>query len=302
MYANIGELPDSVKAAYSARCQKVFMDACNNAMSKNMGGSASEAAAMKAGKTAADMCKSAGKAEGLKATVLDDDRFALRAIPFGGPIPSAATPLGVDLDGEWFSTNTDIKASWFDVRIVDWHHGQDRTMGRAVIGKADNLREEEDGWWVDVWLEHGAKRLELIKRLAERGAQIFGSSESVPGMVKKASNGEILIWPYVRQTLSTSPQNTHSILRPLKAVLEGTEPTGAFWSDIEVAFRDLGSDLRLTSITGDDVAKAGRMFSAANVADMTKALEALDAAMKQLQDVVKRQPEYSAGREPATTE
>jgi hypothetical protein len=246
--------------------------------------------------------------EPVKATILDDDHFRLLAIPFGGPIPSPYTGKGVDLDGEWFSPNTDIKPDWFAERLVDWHHGTDPLFRRTVIAKADNLVMEEDGWWVDVWLRHGEKRLDLIKRLADRGAQIFGSSESVPGMVKKASTGEILVWPYVRETLSTSPQNTHSVLRPLKAVLEGTEPTGAFWSDIEDAMRDLGSELRLNSmeagidalsLSRDDAAKAGRMLSAANMKDMQEAVDVLRAAMKKLDAVLGRQPDYSAGREPA---
>jgi hypothetical protein len=235
----------------------------------------------------------------VKATILDDDHFRLLAIPFGGPIPSPHSAKGVDLDGEFFSERTDIKADWFTERLVDWHHGGDSVLRRAVIGKADNLVMEEDGWWVDVWLKHGERRLDLIKRLAERGAQIFGSSESTPGMVKKASTGEILVWPYVRQTLSTSPQNTHSVLRPLKAVLEGTEPTGAFWSDIEDAIRDLGSDLRLTSVTGEDVAKAGRVLSAVNVQDLEAAIEAANQVLDVLRSVRGRQPEANAERESA---
>lgn len=225
----------------------------------------------------------------LKATLIDDDKFALRAIPFSGPIPSGKAPRGVDLDGEWFSERTDIKAGWLDVRLVDWHHGVDGLLKRDVIGKADNLRMEDDGWWVDVWLEHGSKRLDLIKRLAERGAQLFGSSESAAGMTKTdKATGEILVWPYMRQTLSTSPQNTHSIIRPLKAVLEGTTPSVTFWSDIEAAMRDLGSDLRLTSL-GDDGAKAGRVLSTVNESDLTEAMEAADKALAKLRAVVARQ-------------
>lgn len=241
----------------------------------------------------------------VKATILDDDAFRLLAIPYGGPIPSPHTPLGVDLDGEWFSPNTDIKAHWFDVRVVDWHHGGDKLMRRQVIGKAEKLTEEEDGWWVDVWLQHGERRLDLIKRLAERGAQIFGSSESMPNMVKKAETGEILVWPYVRQTLSTSPQNTHSVLRPLKAVLAGTVPSAAFWSDIETALRDLGSDLRLTSTEGDGAAKSGRVLSAVNVQDLEEALAKvpeLHKAIEQVEAVLRqvrgRQADKPSGREP----
>jgi hypothetical protein len=187
-----------------------------------------------------------------KATLLDDDSFRLLAFPFGGPIPSPHSKRGVDLDGEFFSERTDIKPAWLKARPVDWHHGNDTTLGRDVIGKAVDPVMDEDGWWVTVWLDHGAKRLNLIKRLAERGAQLFGSSESVAGMVRKAKTGEILEWPYWRQTLSTSPQNTHSVIRPMKAVLgdlPGLDPSPAFWADIAPALADLADDLRLTSPT-----------------------------------------------------
>jgi hypothetical protein len=227
----------------------------------------------------------------LKATVLDDDSFRLLAIPFGGPIPSPLFPRGIDIDGETFTERTDIKAAWFDSRPTDWHHGGDVTMGRTVIGKAVNLVMEEDGWWVDVWLKHGEKRLELIRKLADRGAQLFGSSESAPGLVRKAKTGEILVWPYIRQTLSTSPQNTHSILRPLKAVLEGAAPNAAFWSDIEQAISDLSGDLRGTS-RGDLDAKAGRVLAARNESDLRAALAALEEAMARANAVLQRQPEY----------
>ena len=226
----------------------------------------------------------------IKATVLDDDSFRLLAIPFGGPIPSPVNPRGIDLDGEFFTERTDIKAAWFAERPTDWHHGADVTLGRTVIGKAINLSMEEDGWWVDVWLKHGEKRLDLIKRLAERGAQIFGSSESAAGMVKKASTGEILTWPYIRQTLSTSPQNTHSVLRPLKALVEdmGT-PSAAFWSDIERAVVNLSADLRGTP-RGDLDAKAGRVLAARNEADLLAAVAAFDEAVAKVRSVLARQP------------
>lgn len=235
----------------------------------------------------------------IKATVLDDDKFRLLAIPFGGPLPSHKNPKGIDLDGEFFTERTDIKAEWLPFRLVDWHHGHDQTFGRTVIGKAQNLEMDEEGWWVDVWLKHGEKRLDLIRRLANRGAQVFGSSESVPGLTKKAANGEILVWPYFRQTLSTSPQNTYSIIRPLKATLddlvsEGASPSAAFWSDIEAAVANLTSDLRATS-QGELGAKAGRVLRAENEADLREALAALEAATERFRGVLSRQPDYTSG-------
>jgi hypothetical protein len=225
----------------------------------------------------------------VKATILDDDSFRLLAIPFAGPIPSPVNARGVDLDGEWFSERTDIKPAWFDARPTDWHHGSDITMGRTVIGKAINLVQEQDGWWVDVWLKHGEKRLELIRQLAERGGQIFGSSESAAGLTRKASTGEILVWPYIRQTLSTSPQNTHSVLRPLKAMLDNlADPSAAFWSDIDRAIGNLSDDLRGTSRSDLD-AKAGRVLAARNESDLQAAVAAFDEAVAQVRGVLARQ-------------
>lgn len=183
----------------------------------------------------------------LKATLIDDDAFSVRAFPFTGPIPHPAWPGGVDLDGETFTHRTDIKPHWFDARPVDWHHGNDPTgkMGRTVLGKAVGLREEEDGWWVDVWLDAGEQRTKLVKRLAERAA-IYGSSEPIQDMVRVNKSGHIDVWPYLRQTLSTSPQNTHSVLTPLKAILDmhGVySPTKAFWAEVLDTLRDLGPDL-----------------------------------------------------------
>lgn len=204
----------------------------------------------------------------MKATVIDDGAFRLLAFPFGGPIPMRGAPRGADLDGQWFSERTDIKADWLPFRAVDWHHGGDETLARTVIGKATlDAEPEEDGHWVTVWLERGQRRIELIRKLAERGAQLFGSSESISGtgQIKALDGtvrpwardipGEIITWPYWRQTISTSPQNTHSVVRPLKAALSDLSseydlPGGDFWATIAKAAGDIGSDLLVTSGSG----------------------------------------------------
>ncbi len=213
----------------------------------------------------------------LKATILDDDAVRILAFPFSGPIPSPTWPGGVDLDGETFTARTDIKADWFDSRPVDWHHGKDGLMRRSVIGKATGLHMEEDGWWVDVWLAQGAKQLGLIKRLAERGGQLFGSSEPIQDLVKiNKANGHIDVWPFLRETLSTSPVNTHSIIEPLRADLsdvlaEGYHPSDAFWTEVLDGLHDLGLDL-------PHGAKAGQVDSR----ELSQALSSADATVARL--------------------
>lgn len=251
----------------------------------------------------------------MKASLLDDDAFRLLAFPFGGPIPSPINAKGVDVDYQTFSPATDIRPDWFESRLVDWFHGQDPKMGRAVLGKAVDLggyegkgEPDEDGWWVTVWLKRGEERVNLVKRLAER-ATIYGSSETGPGLAtikgvdgtvqpwSRRIAGEITKWPYLRQTISPVVQNTYSVIRPLKATLDdyaaaGELPTGAFWTDLEAAMRDLGTDLRSTS-KGESVAKSGRVLSRANEDDLRAALEQARNALAKLEAVVARQPDYT---------
>lgn len=213
----------------------------------------------------------------------------LLAIPFGGPIPSPKSKLGVDLDGEWFSERTDIYGGYRYLRdnrerLVDWHHSAlppgpgygdpSGMMKGAIIGKSIlDPDPDEDGWWVDLWFKAGDKRVSLIRRLAERGAQLFGSSQPAKAE-RDRETGEITVWAHMLQTLSTSPQNTYSVLRPAKAMLEEATQAGLEVSDQMVTLleqmRDLDTDLRSTSLAGDDGAKAGQALTPDDVAALTE--------------------------------
>lgn len=238
----------------------------------------------------------------MKATLLDDDAFRLLALPYGGPIPFPGAPRGADLDRQWFSERTDFgKSGTVD---VTWHHGLDETMGPEVVGKAGDLEFDDDGGWVKVWLDHGRRRTRLIKMLAEAAKDddevgIYGSSEAVPGsgLLQKGSvtqpwrpksPGEIVRWHYSGQTLSTSPQNTNSILVPVKATLEdlssgdlAADPT--FFDDLARWLDDLVSSPAASlpvadpATRGDKAAKAGRVLASRNEARLREAQRLLDA-------------------------
>lgn len=71
-----------------------------------------------------------------------------------------------------------------------------------------------------------------------------------------SEDGEITVWPFLFETLSTSPQNTYSVLRP-KAMLDAIQSEvspelAALFADLDA----LGADLSPTSIAGEDTAKA----------------------------------------------
>ena len=231
----------------------------------------------------------------MKATPLDDDAFRLLALPYGGPIPYPGAPRGADLDRQWFTEGTDF-ALRRGLRVpVTWHHGVDRTMGKAVLGEAGDPTEDEDGVWVTVWLNHGERRVNLVKRLAEKGAAIFGSSEAMDGTSRIRAGkallpwrrdipGEIARWHYVGQTLSTSPQNTNSVLQPIKATLadlaaDELAPTAAFFDDLSRFLDELqtGTASEL-SADGDEAAKAGRVLASRNEARLRQGIDAIERA------------------------
>jgi hypothetical protein len=222
----------------------------------------------------------------------------LLAIPFGGPIPSPKSKRGVDLDDEFFSERTDIFGPHRALRqnrerLVDFSHSAkspgpgfgDPTgmMTGHFLGKSIlDPDPEEDGWWVDIWFERGNKRVALVEALARRGAQLFGSSQPV-GPVSKASNGEILVWPFWLETLSPAPQNTLSVITP-KAALDELPDGSPFYGRIEEALRSLSHDLRSSSAMGTDASKAGQ-------ADLTDALLRFDAASDKLRATMQGQRE-----------
>ena len=222
----------------------------------------------------------------IKAKPLDEDEETafwdgkvprrLLAIPFGGPIPSPKSKLGVDLDGEFFSERTDIYGPYPELkqdrtRLVDWHHSYqpptpkygDPTgmmMGHLIGKSILDPDPDEDGWWVDFWLEAGNKRVSLIKRLAERGAQLYGSSQPAKGGGRvNPETGEITVWPFLFETLSTSPQNTYSVMRP-KGLLDGaneyevSDGLKALYADLAA----LSDDLTPTSLVREESASAAR--------------------------------------------
>ena len=134
-------------------------------------------------------------------------------IPFTGPLPGGKA--GLDLDGEYFSDQTDLYGDFAALkqtreRLVDWHHDNDPTgkMKGAILGRVSlDPQPEPDGLWADFWANAGERRRDLLARLESAGVPLYGSSEPVQSGVKKASDGHIDRWPIIRHTITTSPQD-----------------------------------------------------------------------------------------------
>ena len=243
-----------------------------------------------------------GKALGeLKAEPLDTSKLdrwlsgkmprRILVLPYGGTIPSEKAPRGVDLDGEWFSERTDL----FDgraalmasrQRVVDWHHDNDPTglMKGAMLGHVMlDETPEDDGLWADFWVNAGERRKEMFRVLETRGAHLYGSSQAAR-KAKDIDTGEILVWPLIRHTITTSPQNRLAVVPPLKALLTASSideiPADALKAllvglDASTAELLLGSAdaaVNASAQPGSDGVKAGRVLSAKTRAELERVI------------------------------
>ena len=189
----------------------------------------------------------------MKAEQLSTSKWRVLAIPYGGPFG------GKDFDGEFFSPKTDIKPDWFDRRPLVWHHNLDKTIPDPVLGTVDDLEQEEDGWWVTAWLNRSHRYWSEVDKLLNRG-KVYGSSGSLGAHWVRTDpkTGEILLWPYIEQTLTPTPSNIYSVVTPAKAVKHfdeadiGLHPAvRGIITDLDSPTADLPPDLRTS---GDEAA------------------------------------------------
>jgi len=163
----------------------------------------------------------------LKAEQLTTVKWRVLAIPFGGPFAG-----GKDLDGEYFSPRTDIKADWFPTRPVLWHHGGDQAVKDAILGTEDELVKEDDGWWGTMWLDRSARYWAQVSAMLAAG-KVYGSSGALGHLVQKAKDGEILTWPHIEQTLTPTPANIFARVIPAKAAADFTLSGISLGTDLE---------------------------------------------------------------------
>jgi hypothetical protein len=196
----------------------------------------------------------------LKAEQVTNSKWRVLAIPFGGPLD------GKDLDGEFFSPRTDIKADWFDRRPLVWHHNLDGTMkADPVMGTADDTEKSDEGWWSTIWLDRSHQYWAQVDALLRAG-KVFGSSGSLHTFVKTdRKTGEILVWPYIEQTLTPTPANPYSRIVAAKAIRHFDEANLILPPSVRGLLTDLDSqpaDLRPDLETAADAAKRERLSGA----------------------------------------
>jgi hypothetical protein len=173
-------------------------------------------------------------------------------------------------------------------------------LGRIVL---DPEPSEEDvdgekfaGIWADFWANAGEKRRQLVAALERRSVPLYGSSQALGKAVRIASDGHIDVWPVTFHTITTTPQNSHAVLPAFKASLDDpylAELTVGALQAFRAGADDLVRNLQSTSLQGETGAKAGRVLSGVNEAELDEAVTALEQALQRARNVLTRARERS---------
>jgi len=261
------------------------------------------------------------KATAMKAEAMTDQQLTrwlsgeisrrILVIPFGGTIPSVKSQIGVDLDGEWFDSDTDIYGPFPALRasrrrVVDWHHDDHITPKPPVSMKGVTLGEinldeesEEDGIWADWWTKVGEENMRRVALMERRGVPLFGSSAAIPGAQKVAPSGHIDVWPVYRHTITPAPINRRASVPALKGVLDAittsdlsSEALRAVLTGIDALGAELSqnSDGLYVPDQGDLSAKAGRVLSGKNETAIRARIAELSRLIDEMLGIAEGEP------------
>jgi len=122
----------------------------------------------------------------------------------GGYLVVWGSPQQRDLQGEYFTPETDLALEWYAQRPVLYHHGLDGTLKGSIIGTIDTLRPDATGLWAEAQLDLRKRYVRTVLQLVERGV-LGWSSGSLPHLVEVEDDGHIKKWPLVEGSLTPSP-------------------------------------------------------------------------------------------------
>ena len=122
----------------------------------------------------------------------------------GGYLVVWGSPQQQDLQGEYFTPETELGLDWYDRRPALYHHGQDAALKSALVGVVDTLRADEVGLWAEAQLERRLRYFQALLALVKRGV-LGWSSGSLPQLREVAEDGRILRWPIVEGSLTPTP-------------------------------------------------------------------------------------------------
>lgn len=129
-----------------------------------------------------------------------------------------------DLQGDFFTPETEL--GFYEALPVLYHHGQDKTVGRRVIGRGV-VKRDDIGLWVEAQLAMRDEYEKYIYSLAEKG-KLGWSSGAVSHMVEREQKAVgvqwIKTWWVAEASLTPTPAEPRNDAATIKS--DAQEPLG----------------------------------------------------------------------------
>ena len=123
----------------------------------------------------------------------------------GGYLCAFGTPNDTDLQGEYFTKDTNFEINWYKERPLLYSHGMDKSHKTKAIGTIDKLEIRDDaGLWAEAQLQEHFMYQEYIMQFVKEG-KIGYSSGSSPYYAEVDKNGFIRTWPIHEGSLTMQP-------------------------------------------------------------------------------------------------
>ena len=175
----------------------------------------------------------------------------------GGYLVVWGSPAKRDLQGEYFTPQTEMRLDYYNERPVLYHHG----LGEAdsiKIGEIFDLTKDDTGLFARARLflhdpDPEVKRFAATAWHETKAGHLFWSSGSLGHLVETAPDGQILKWPLVEGSLTPAPAEPErtkvdAIKQAIQQLGTSTDP-----APIEPAAKEASDDVPNPTDTKDPV-------------------------------------------------
>jgi len=148
----------------------------------------------------------------------------------GGYLLLWGDPEHKDLQGDYFTPDTQLWLDRYPQAPALFHHGLDDTVGLAAIGHRVKAVPDDVGVWVEDWIDTSNRYWKLVEPLLE-AERLFYSPGSAPHLVKRAEDGKLLSYPPIEDTLTPIPAQHR--LRPVEQIKAAYKAAGLDLPDLD---------------------------------------------------------------------
>lgn len=127
-----------------------------------------------------------------------------------------------DLQGDYFTAQTDFGGYPVKGALALYHHGLDPELGASKIGELVAIKQDGIGLWVEAQLDLANQYAAAIEKMVQRGV-LSWSSGALPQSVQVDTDGHIRRWYIVEGSLTPTPAEPFGTrIRNIKSVTDGT--------------------------------------------------------------------------------